>query len=440
MRRFHRYAALALSVGLLAACGKQSTNAEAPLAFAPADTPYAYGNLEPTPAAVTEQWSRHMHEAMPEFLSVYDQLLDRASKEGAPDSARIVKIARVLLDELKAHDDWDKLRQIGLKPDALVAFYGIGFVPVLRMELGDAAAFRAEIAHIEDKLGEKLPVAKAGTQEYWQLGNDKVACAIAIEGTHLVVTALPANATDALKQTLLGVTRPAQSLAAAGTLQQIATQYGYSPYAEGFVDFVRITDRLSGAPQGSDAEFAKALGLPVSSNTDATCKAEFLDIAHKFPRLVVGANELSAQRVSLSLQLEIETTLAQEIAAALGAAPGTGAPGDGVADISVALPLLRLKDFWIKQADKIAAKPFACTQLKSLNDSYRDSKQKVDITIPPPASDLLGFRFTLDKLEFTAAVRYEDFGGNVGSTTNPKFSARWQALDWLALRASAGST
>ncbi len=46
----------------------------------------------------------------------------------------------------------------------------------------------------------------------------------------------------------------------------------------------------------------------------------------------------------------------------------------------------------------------------------------------------------LDKLEVTAAVRYEDFGGNVGSTTNPKFSARWQAMDWLALRASAGST
>jgi len=38
------------------------------------------------------------------------------------------------------------------------------------------------------------------------------------------------------------------------------------------------------------------------------------------------------------------------------------------------------------------------------------------------------------------AVRHEDFGGKVGSTTNPKFAARWQALDWLAFRASAGST
>ncbi|WP_374575389.1 TonB-dependent receptor plug domain-containing protein [Phenylobacterium sp.] len=45
-----------------------------------------------------------------------------------------------------------------------------------------------------------------------------------------------------------------------------------------------------------------------------------------------------------------------------------------------------------------------------------------------------------DNLEFTLAVRHEDFGGNVGSTTNPKFAARWQALNWLAFRASAGST
>ena len=46
----------------------------------------------------------------------------------------------------------------------------------------------------------------------------------------------------------------------------------------------------------------------------------------------------------------------------------------------------------------------------------------------------------LDTLEFSVAVRHEDFGGNVGSTTNPKFAARWQATDWLAVRASAGST
>jgi hypothetical protein len=400
MRSQHRFALLALSAGLLAACGNHDTyNADAPLAFAPADTPYAYANLEPLPAAITEQWSKHMQEYMPELVGMYDHLLDQAGKDDKPESAHLIKVLRVLIDELKAHDTWDKLRQIGLKPDTRMALYGVGLVPVLRIELGDPAAFKAEIANIEQKLGEKLPVAKAGTQEYWQLGTAKLACAVAVQGTHLVVTVVPVGADDALKQTLLGLNRPAQNLAAAGTLQGLATQYKYSPYGEGFVDFVRLTDRLSKAPEGSDAEFAKALGLPLADPTDAVCKSEFLEIAHKFPRLAAGADEISAQRISISAQLEIETGLAQEIASALGSAPGTGAAADGVIDVSLSLPLLKLKDFWIHQADKVAAKPFACAELKDLNDSYRQSRQKIDVTIPPPASDITGVRATLDTID-----------------------------------------
>jgi iron complex outermembrane recepter protein len=46
----------------------------------------------------------------------------------------------------------------------------------------------------------------------------------------------------------------------------------------------------------------------------------------------------------------------------------------------------------------------------------------------------------LENLSAQVAVRYETYGGNVGSTTNPKLSLRWQALDWFGLRGSVGST
>jgi iron complex outermembrane receptor protein len=46
----------------------------------------------------------------------------------------------------------------------------------------------------------------------------------------------------------------------------------------------------------------------------------------------------------------------------------------------------------------------------------------------------------LDSLQAQLAVRYEDYGGEVGSTTNPKLSVRWKPLDWLTLRGSAGTT
>ena len=45
-----------------------------------------------------------------------------------------------------------------------------------------------------------------------------------------------------------------------------------------------------------------------------------------------------------------------------------------------------------------------------------------------------------DTLTATLAVRYEDYGGNIGATTNPKVALKWEATDWLAFRASAGST
>ena len=46
----------------------------------------------------------------------------------------------------------------------------------------------------------------------------------------------------------------------------------------------------------------------------------------------------------------------------------------------------------------------------------------------------------LESLSAQVAVRYEDYGGSVGSTTNPKFSLRWQALDWFTVRGSVGTT
>lgn len=46
----------------------------------------------------------------------------------------------------------------------------------------------------------------------------------------------------------------------------------------------------------------------------------------------------------------------------------------------------------------------------------------------------------LENLSAQLAVRYETYGGNVGSTTNPKLSLRWQALDWFGLRGSVGTT
>ena len=45
-----------------------------------------------------------------------------------------------------------------------------------------------------------------------------------------------------------------------------------------------------------------------------------------------------------------------------------------------------------------------------------------------------------DNFEINLAVRHEDYPGGIGSTTNPKIAAKWQILDWLGVRGSAGTT
>ncbi len=45
-----------------------------------------------------------------------------------------------------------------------------------------------------------------------------------------------------------------------------------------------------------------------------------------------------------------------------------------------------------------------------------------------------------DTLNMQAAVRFEDYGSQGGSTIDPKLALKWQALDWIALRGSISTT
>lgn len=45
-----------------------------------------------------------------------------------------------------------------------------------------------------------------------------------------------------------------------------------------------------------------------------------------------------------------------------------------------------------------------------------------------------------ETLDMQAALRFEDYGSEGGSTIDPKFAVKWQALEWLAFRGSVSST
>lgn len=425
-----RVAPLALLLAL-AGCGSK-TDPNAPLAFVPADTPYVFANLEPMPQPVVDQWSQLTREAWPVSLNMYRRMLDKAQAD-APDSVPL-KTAHALLDEVSAQISAGTTESLGIKSSTHMAIYGIGVLPVVRLELADPAKLREAIARVEAKAGAKLPTAKLGEFEYWTLTLDKAGAAatdttrsasplekvqllFGIIDQQLVLSFAPATASEDLRKQLFGLTRPAKPIDPA-SLTALNKRYGYLPYSSGYVDFLRLVDFLGDETNPVRRELAVAFGdMPA---VDATCKAEVRSIVAKFPRFVAGYTELEPKRMTLHAQLELEPALAKDFAASLVAAPGTGAAAEGLTDFALALPVLKQKSFWLKQAKAVVDKPYACADLAEFNESFAKFKQSLDTTIPPPASDLAGLRVQLDKLDFAAGKDKPEFAGKlVVALNNP---------------------
>lgn len=399
----------------LAGCGSKPAT-DTPLAFVPANTPYVVANLDGMPQAVLDQWAAMTRDALPVSLGIYQRALDKA---GNADSTEI-KAARAVLDEMaQTLGKGGDLKALGFSGQAHAALYGVGLLPVLRIELADPAALRAAVARIEAKAGAKLPTAKLGDVEYWTIALDKAVALFAVSERHFVLALAPAQASEDLRKQLLGVTPPRAALDPA-KLEQLNRQYGYLPYGSGYVDLVRLTEFLSDDADPQRRELAAALGAPVPKPLDATCRSELLALAAKFPRLSMGYTELAPKRMAFTGRLELDAGLAKDFAAAWAGAPGTATPAEGLFDLSLSLPLLKQKSFWLKQANAVATQPWSCAELNGLNQGFAQIKQSLGNTIPPPASDLTGARVVVSRLGVSADKPIPDFSGKVLlGLTNP---------------------
>jgi len=388
---------------LLAGCGKK-LEADLPLAYVPADTPYVLANVEPAPAALSEANFRRFQPLWKPYFAQIDAMLDAvAAKSEKDDEKRLIGYARAVLAEIRDRDTPEKWREIGFTPEAHAVLYGIGLAPVMRLELADPQAFRAMLGRVEAKTGEKLAVAKIGEQEYWRLGpaDAPLSGMLALEGRQLVLALAPKGAPDATLRQLLGLDRPAKSLAASGALERLNQERGYLAYGSGYVDLTRIAQILSTPLQGSDADFARALDAK-DADLDPTCRAEIAGIAAKAPRLTFGATRLDAQEQTFVTELELDPALREQMKSLAQPLPGMAADDKALADMALAVPVLKWKDFLLKQANAVTASPYRCGKLASLNTGMAELKTSLERTVPPPFSNILGLRVTLDRFALDA--------------------------------------
>lgn len=396
-----------------------------PLAYAPAETAFAFGNLERMPQAyqaLNTRWMNTLHPSLLQTLARLQEVLDDSL-----DDAQARQKSHALLDLLHAKlSQPEGFASIGLDlNNMLAAFYEIHALPVLRLELADPAKFNAFMDEAQAKLGPNLATGEIQGQRYWHFAGAqprrtaddraaddataqpaRVRSVVAVVGKHLVIT-LDMQREDAPLASLLGLSRPAKSLVDSGAIAAINQQYGYlNGGATGFVDTQRLLARTIGDGQ-TPTWLSQAVQDQLHTPLDATCRSELQSLAAKAPRLVGGATQLDGQAVRLHALLEMPAELAQDLSAlpapvaGLGTVPGNLVFGGGVHAGAAA-------SFLQKQLSAVKAAPYRCAYLTPLNELALESAEA--LAFLSSASDWLqGLRVEFSKLDLAA----ETFSGTL---------------------------
>lgn len=389
-------------VALVAGCSKKP-DADSPLAFAPATTPYVFANLKPIPKPVLESW---LALAAP-YNQVQGELLAalRADLAALPPALRALV---PLLEVTQGKLSYAGLEEVGLRPDGLAAVYGVGLVPVLRMALGDAGKFRKLVADYEQRRGAALPVEEIEGQAYWRIAGpapEVPALILAIVGEHLVATADLGVKGPPLAE-LLGLRRPERSLRDSDELAELNAAYDFTPYGTFLLD----NRRLAGALSGKDAQVAATL-LP-----SPACQTELAGLAEAVPRAVAGYEELEAKSLRMNAVVELREDLARALQAVPAPVPGLGGSDRVGLEVGAGAHLDKFADFLQARSAAIAAAPFQCQWLRAFN-AAGDSQQLAPLYMA--AGSVTGVRLAVTELHWEGVAPQALAAAVVVASPNP---------------------
>jgi len=395
MRPALRHAALAaacVSALVLAGCGKHVAS-NAPITFAPADTPYLFANFKAAPEDVATAWGQANNAVMAARI----QQLGKMAEAVGPENPDVAKILDAIQTELaNVHSSKELAQTVGFSQSSLYAFYGVGDLPVARIELASPDAFKAFWARVEKRAGITTPTATLDKQTYWVLGgaDARMHVLVAIEDKQLVATLAPANASPGMLKQLLGLAKPSGN--ASDRLSGLNDKHGYSDYGSGYVDLPKLFANLYDGKDAITQEFARDVG---GSLANPSCASEFASIANQAPLVSAGFQTYSATEMRGSLDVKLSSSLLGALTALKQPVPGMDATASGsMFDMVMALPLQKWQAFIKGRAEAAAAKTYQCPALQSLN-KFAKTAANPPVQMPPEAASLLGFRVVLDKWE-----------------------------------------
>ena len=384
--------------GAMAKAGGAAMPAPASFAMIPSDTPYVIANSAPMPRDAMDKIFKALEPALAKLQT---ELAKEAARLGASES-QDDKIGAAVLGELNGNLNRVGLEKLGISTEPHFAIYGVGLLPVFRVDLKDAAALKAAVARVEAKAGVKAPVMKTGEQEYWGVTKDGLTVLIAIVGNELVFAVTPEKAAAKTIPIILGQTKPAASLASTGALAKLAGEYGFKGYGTGYVDLKGIANIVLGRGKGLNGEVWAAMEAPMPPLSDV-CQTEILGMVDNAPRLSFGYTEMTASKMAMSWIIETKPELGKALMALAAPVPGLGGSGSmgSMFSFGVGVDLGKTVEFLKGKVGAITAAPYKCEMLADLNGSAAEMQAGLSQPMPPFLNGIKGFNLVVKSADFS---------------------------------------
>lgn len=390
-----------ISAGLLSGCSDDSASTEevSMLDYIPADSPYFMASSD----AMPEQEAFDLYQRMQPMAGLesdLDELRDTLVDIDDEVSRSMMKLLIAMGEELDGVESLDDFHALGLKVSPRAALYGLGILPVLRMQLQDEEAFRETLQRILNKAEINPSTATTNGTDYWVLTPEApVKAILVIEDQQLLMSVVPHDASDELLAQVLGGDLPDSNLGDSGALAELEQRHDFTPYGAGEVDFSRLLNELSspthsGTQALMDAVEAEQLDL-------SACQADIDRITGRFPGLVLGMREYNQDRMEMNVILETDEAIVSDLRALTTQVPGLGST-EGMASFGMGLNLPLLLQTVQKYAQEVRQNPFSCDELQDLNSAWTE----INMAMNNPAtmmigSALSGLRARIDSLTMT---------------------------------------
>ncbi len=356
--------------------------------FIPADTPYVIAGLKPMPAPVATK----MFDAMdPLFAQMQAELKKELANMGEAATEQD-KLGKAILEELDGKLNAKGLESLGISTTPTFALYGIGLMPVIRVELKDPKALEAAIGRVETKAGVKAPKLKTGELEYYGHAEDGLRMVIAIQGNELVFAMTPDSMAETTVPMILGAKKPEKSIKDSGALTDLAKANGYAGYGLGYVDNMLITETLLGDGKGLNAQVLVEMnksGANIGTVDDA-CKAEIKGLAGIAPRFVFGSKEITDKLWVTHFLVEMRDDVAKDLAGLAAPVPGLGADNTALLSFGFGIDVAKAIDFAKKKVAAIKGAPYKCAMLQDLNQGATEMEMGLNQPLPPFVTQIKG--------------------------------------------------